>query len=133
MSEFASKNDLNWRGLMKNYDVRLTQSMSQQAMADQLSKLGNLKGAPIQKQAIENGEKVIYLRNPNALDKLKQAFSRNDKLQMQRAPALAMIHEKFGFARLSDQALQRISDMFARGRGNAGEVARAMMTPTASP
>lgn len=115
---------------MKNYDVRLTQSMNQQEMAGELAKLGKLNGAPVQKQVVEKGVTVVYLRNPNALDKLKQAFSRNDALQMQRAPARVLIFEKFGLNRLSDQALMGINNMFSRGKGNAREVAAAM---TAAP
>ena len=119
--------DKNPCAMGKNYDVRLSQSMSRQQMASELSKLGKLSGAPVQKQVLENGEKVVYLRNPNALDKLKQAFSRNDALQAQRAPARALIYEKFGLQHLSEQALRGIHHMFSRGKGNASEVAAAMM------
>ena len=101
--------------------------MSQQQMANELLKLGKLNGAPVQKQVLENGEKVVYLRNPNALDKLKQAFSRNDTLQAQRAPAKALIFEKFGLHRLTDEALRAINNMFSRGKGDASKVAAAMM------
>ena len=101
--------------------------MSQQQMASELSKLGKLSGAPVQKQVLENGEKVVYLRNPNALDKLKQAFSRNDTLQTQRAPARALIYEKFGLNHLSDRALMGIHNMFSHGIGDARAVATAMM------
>lgn len=110
-----------------NYDARLASSMTPQAMADELSKLGKMNGAPIQKQVLENGERVIYLRKPNALDKLKQALSRNDKLQAKRAPAMGLIREKFGLHKLSDQAMRGISAIFSKGKGNAGDVAAAMM------
>ena len=100
--------------------------MSQQAMASELAKLGKMNGAPTQKQVLENGETVVYLRNPNALDKLKQAFSRNDKLQSLRAPAMGLICEKFGSNRLSDHALRGITNMFSRGTGHAADVAAAL-------
>jgi hypothetical protein len=80
---------------MKNIPtVRLSADMSLDAITKEIAKLDGSNGRLQQKNKIENGFEVVYLRRATAKDSIKNLFMGSAKRKESREPAFNLIRDK---------------------------------------
>ena len=106
---------------MKNIPTaRLSADMSLKQVVNEMEILAGSKGKFHQKNKIENGVEVVYLRRATAMDSIKNLFMGSAKRKESREPAFKLIStiaEKINLKE-SSVLMKNIKEQLNSGKGN---------------